>query len=244
MDEDILWEDESKPESDEGSEDVSEQFNDMIDSIFTELDKERKEKEKELMAIQDAKYDFTEDRSGTFESKLNNSIGRSIHSRKNRDLIDGLTQAQLKSIELTIKGYSAARIAREIDVSPQTIYKWKKNDNYNALLERTRKDYLKAYQNTIMSHIPDAVGTLVEAMNDVDADWRDRITASRALLEFSNIKKGGIRDEDADDKSSGKPQLIIFNANPPQKEKPEKERAYEDIIDNDDMGMIENKEGK
>lgn len=146
---------------------------------------------------------------------LQNSIDKNIKDKKKKEKLDGLSIEQLQAIELICKGVKNAEIARQIGVSAMSITKWKRNDKFLKVLEKTKRDYINTFQQLVMSKVPLAVQTLVNAMEYDDVPYKDKISASRTILEFSNIKKGGyeaIKDEDSNPNSV---QVITINLNAP-----------------------------
>ena len=211
-----------------------------LDSIINEIDKRREfedeKKDRDIRKqndeIERQKYTYQPLEQGkehTIEEKLSDSMSKNLRSKKNKELIDGLSMQQLKSIEMTIEGYKPSDIADECGVTTATLRNWKKRNDYAELLEKTRKDYMETYSNFIVSKVPLAINTLVKAMEE--GGWREKVASAKTILEYSNIKKNSANSLESAKNGINKPTLIVVNPSPPQQN--QQSNIFEDVIENE-----------
>lgn len=220
--------------------DIDFDMDSMLEDMFNEIDRENqedenfqnvlKEEDKALMVDEDF-LDYkplgNPPKEGhSTKAYMDSAIKKNTRNPRNLSNIGDLTENQLLAIELKIKGLNNTQISKQLGVTRQSIYNWEKNERFVAMLEKTQKDYLSAYSRKIMNYIPLAVQTLVDVMNDDGAKYDEKIKASRAILDYSNIKKGGIQDESNSVSNVSQPTLIVINPEPP-KEKREVETVEE-----------------
>jgi hypothetical protein len=212
---------------------IDDTLNDIdVETLLDDIEKVEVEEEDKI------EYKELEHKVGghTISEKIDQSIDRSLY-KKNQN---GLSKAQLIAIEMTCKGFSINKISKEIHVSRQTIYNWQNTQEYQRMLEKVQKEYLSAYKQALMSEIPKAVKTLANIMNDDLASYKDKINASRSILEFSNIKQGGIRESKDDKENFDTVTMIQVNMIQQQSNDNQLKKSndilenvdYDDIIDN------------
>jgi predicted HicB family RNase H-like nuclease len=170
-----------------------------------------------------AKENYKENKD--FMSRYDKIVKKNLAKR---DENSGLSINQLEAIEMICMGKTNKDIAEHLGVSSSTVVRWKKEENFIKTLDEIRKDYVRSFQLKLLSEVPNAIKNIVNIMNDEDAPYKDRVTASRTILEMSNIKNGGIK-EDEKDVNIGQAQIVFINPNPPQQTPMEKAEEIKDV---------------
>ena len=96
----------------------------------------------------------------------------------------GLSDLQLRAIELSVDGYTTKQIAAELSIDPKTLWRWKSfNQDYRALLDETRAQrYAVAtdrYQNLLLT------STAVLAKHLRGTNQRRQFRAAAVLLNMA-----------------------------------------------------------
>jgi transposase-like protein len=75
-----------------------------------------------------------------------------------------LDERQLKCIERLMKGNSIADIAKELNVSRQTIYNWKEAEEFKAELDRVGQELLSSAMYKLKRAAPVAADKLIDLL--------------------------------------------------------------------------------
>ncbi len=103
-----------------------------------------------------------------------------------------LTPKQEQAAVLLISGKSGVETAHELDISPETVCKWKQIPEFEALMNQLRGDLLESARETIRSTAKAAAGTLTTLATDADSE-AVRLRACVHVLEilgFHNLQNG------------------------------------------------------
>jgi transcriptional regulator len=76
-----------------------------------------------------------------------------------------LTEAQIECIRLMVKGVTITDIAEKLQVSRQTVYNWKSNEEFKAELDRLGQEYLDSARNKLKHAAPVAADKLIELLS-------------------------------------------------------------------------------
>jgi hypothetical protein len=106
--------------------------------------------------------------------------------------MEALKPNQIKAAILLVSGKSAKDVASAIDCTPESITHWKKNPDFEALLNQLRMDLIKDGRELIRGSIEAAVETLQDLMSNSDQDEVRRKTAMNILT--MNGLTGNVED--------------------------------------------------
>lgn len=219
------------------------EFEDLqLDDILNEIDESSKrEEEKNRKSLEEEKAK---------NELINNDLDKKLDELVSKDILEvkvdeSLTQKQYSVIDCLVRGVPKAQIYATTGVPVSTINRWlKTNEKFITTLEETQKEYLVSFQRQVMSNIPKAINSLVEVLDDYNAPYRDKINASKTILEYSNIKNGGIKMKDSDAININQPQILILNPNPTIQKAPQETLKNTDLNDIIDINLKEKEEVK
>jgi hypothetical protein len=114
-------------------------------------------------------------------------------------VLAGVTDVQLRAIELLLAGTSQATVARECGVDVRTIYRWRmESEPFRAALDRARRDMWADTIYRMRAMVGKAMSVLeAEIVDEYD---RSRVRAATIVLNHSNVRKLMLEDmEQRDD---------------------------------------------
>ena len=100
--------------------------------------------------------------------------------------MDGLEPAQEKAALFLAEGMKAADIARRLEISPQTIWRWKKNKLFQLRLAQLMQDATAEAMDTLKNNVTGAVDTIVDISSgnyEDEKDARIRFAAAKWIAE-------------------------------------------------------------
>ena len=103
-----------------------------------------------------------------------------------------LTPKQEKAAVLLIAGKSGVETAKALDISPETVCKWKQIPEFEALMNQLRGDAMESARETIRSTAKTAADTLRSLVTGAESE-SVRLRACVHLLEylgFMNLQNG------------------------------------------------------
>lgn len=100
----------------------------------------------------------------------------------------GLTDAQLRALELLLTGTSQAKVARACGVDVRTIYRWRHEcEPFRAALDRARRDMWVDTMYRMRAMVATSLNVLAEQL--VDEYDTSRVRAASIVLTHSNVRK-------------------------------------------------------
>jgi hypothetical protein len=96
-----------------------------------------------------------------------------------------LTAKQTRTIEALLKEPTTDAAARAAKVSVTTIWRWLNDPIFSAAYRQARGQLLESTLTKLQAASGDAVETLRAVMNDAEANHGAKVSAARAVLEFS-----------------------------------------------------------
>jgi hypothetical protein len=116
--------------------------------------------------------------------------GATGHSRTSPDQFDrlGLSSIQLRAIELSVEGFSNVQIAKELDITPKTLWRWKSfNENFRQVLDETRSQRYAAATDRYQSLLISSTSVLARFLGGEDK--QDQFRAAALLLNMAGCFK-------------------------------------------------------
>ena len=120
----------------------------------------------------------------------------------NADSAEVLDHQRERAVVLLATGMSLRESALSLDVSYTTVWRWTKEPLFAERLEIMRGAITDSGTRQLRTLVPDAIGVLMEVMNNPDARDGDRLTAAAHVLDRAGIIKGQaltVRAEQLDD---------------------------------------------
>ena len=102
-----------------------------------------------------------------------------------------LTDKQSRAVELLILGTTVVKVAKEMEVSEQTLHKWKKKPEFVEALTQAKKEAIKKAQLVFSVKAEYAAKRLVEMIDDKDATT---VQFKAATFVYSSAIGGTIED--------------------------------------------------
>lgn len=96
-----------------------------------------------------------------------------------------LTPKQLFGIEALLSTRTIEEAAKKAKVSPATLYRWLQTEAFKTAYRDSKARILNHSMTRLQSATTNAVDTLIEIAADKDVSPQTRITASKAILNFS-----------------------------------------------------------
>ena len=100
---------------------------------------------------------------------------------------DVLTDRQRLAIELLLAGKSQTTVAREVAVSPRTLFNWRRDEMFRVELARRREEVWHGAADRLRALIHPAIDVLEAEVHD-EYD-RSRVRAAGMILRFSDLRK-------------------------------------------------------
>jgi transposase len=100
---------------------------------------------------------------------------------------DILTDRQRLAIELLLVGKSLTTIAERVQVSPRTLFNWRRDEMFRVELERRRREVWDDAADRLRALIHPAIDVLEAEVHD-EYD-RSRVRAAGMILRFSDLRK-------------------------------------------------------
>ena len=100
-----------------------------------------------------------------------------------------LSENQMKAIQLLMRSLSVAEVARDTGVNRVTIYRWLKNDLFNAELDKRKNELIKRSSRKLAGAMDQAIDVLIELLKSKNQNVR-RLSAGNLIdycLKFSDI---------------------------------------------------------
>lgn len=95
---------------------------------------------------------------------------------------DGLTPRQRLAVDLLARGHKVRHVARQLNVTEQTIHYYKKHPAVIAAITRAQEEISFQGGSIGISNLPEVAEILVEIASNKNARDSDRISACRVLL--------------------------------------------------------------
>lgn len=103
-----------------------------------------------------------------------------------------LNEQHLRAIQLFAMGMNCKNVARELNVQPESVSRWRADFDFRAKLNEVLADSEEAVKTKLRSLSEVALRTLEDVMLDLDAPPRDRTQAACKILELTAIKTANI----------------------------------------------------
>jgi hypothetical protein len=115
-------------------------------------------------------------------------IGASADATSDAQPLAGLSDTQLKAVELLIGGTSITRTAQECGVDRRTVYRWRHEDGpFRAELQRRRQELWSIAADRMRSMVLTSLTIFNDALQE---EWADaRFQAATKLLRVVNLRK-------------------------------------------------------
>jgi len=108
-----------------------------------------------------------------------------------------LDAKHFKAINFMCMGMSNAETARELNVCPETISKWRSDFDFKARLNASLKENDEFIREKMRLLSTKAVDSLVSVLDDPETPAQDKITASLKVLEINKVSQGYIGSSNA-----------------------------------------------
>ncbi len=89
-----------------------------------------------------------------------------------------LTKRQLRAIDLRCEGNSWEQIAKMLDISDRTIYRWRQNPEWERVMETRKKTWLDEYETAFTRMLPKVAYTHAQLLQNESATIRMRAVDS------------------------------------------------------------------
>ena len=96
-----------------------------------------------------------------------------------------LTPKQLAGIAALLSTPSVEEAAKKVNVSPGTLYRWLKTDAFKASYRQAKAEIVCHAMTRLQAATSKAVDTLVSVVESSDASPQTRVTAAKAILDYS-----------------------------------------------------------
>lgn len=103
------------------------------------------------------------------------------NGRKTADL----SAKQLRAIEALLKEPTTTAAAKAASVGETTIFRWLADPVFSQAYREARNRLLESTLTSLQAASGDAVQTLRDVMGDADANHASKVSAARAVLEFT-----------------------------------------------------------
>ena len=98
-----------------------------------------------------------------------------------------LTAKQQEVLTLLVSGHSPAETAKKANVGIQTVYNWR-SKRFGKLEKQLVAERFTDAITQVRSLIPEVIDSLKSIVSDTSVTERDRISASRELLDLCGLK--------------------------------------------------------
>jgi Helix-turn-helix of insertion element transposase len=109
------------------------------------------------------------------------------------DTGDNLTPIQERAIVALLSNSTMKRAARSVGIDEATLWRWLQDKNFHTAYRTARRETVKHAMAWLQQISSEAVNTLREVMKDKTSKGSERVSAAKAILEFS-IKAVEIED--------------------------------------------------
>ena len=102
---------------------------------------------------------------------------------------DHFSEKKLKAIELLMQSYSPGKVAIELGISRVTVYRWLKDDLFQAELSKRKNDLLEAAARKLSGAADQAVEVLIQLLESKQPNVR-RLSVGMILdysIKFSEL---------------------------------------------------------
>ncbi|HST19787.1 MAG TPA: hypothetical protein VLR90_01610 [Blastocatellia bacterium] len=96
-----------------------------------------------------------------------------------------ITAKQEKAIAALIAEQTIRDAAAKSGITEQTLFRWLKDESFNAEYMRARRDAVQQAVARMQSATGEAVETLRAVMNDSNAKGSERVSAAKAIIDFA-----------------------------------------------------------
>lgn len=101
---------------------------------------------------------------------------------------NGLTAKQRRAVLLLASGVTAAEVAQTLGVSTGTVYNWKsQSDEFRRELDSAQRQLFEGGIRELKSLVAGATTYLRSVLLDPTAADRDKISAAKTVLQYSNL---------------------------------------------------------
>jgi predicted transcriptional regulator len=102
---------------------------------------------------------------------------------------------QLKAVDLRAEGYSYDSIAQILEVTPKTIYQWKKNPEWDRLLKERQDSWVEEYENTFSRLMPKAAQRHTELLDSESEAIKMRAVDSAHANHVRCVREKEVKSE-------------------------------------------------
>lgn len=95
-----------------------------------------------------------------------------------------LSTVQVQAIELLQSGISFNETAEQVGVSRSTLYRWRQDPHFAAILSARDDDRLDDAKRRLLGLIDDVITTLNDILNDRTKSEHARLRAAQLILEY------------------------------------------------------------
>ena len=100
-----------------------------------------------------------------------------------------LSEKQMKAIQLLMRSLPVAEVARDTGVNRVTIYRWLKNDLFNAELDKRKNELIERSSRKLAGAMDQAINVLIDLLKSKQQNVR-RLAAGNLIdycLKFSDV---------------------------------------------------------
>lgn len=102
--------------------------------------------------------------------------------KENASKVENLDRKHIAAIR-TAEGMKACDIAKQLEVRPETVSRWRQEPAFAALVAHYRRDILQGAADRIRDLTGKAVATIEAILDNPDAPPEDRLRAAKLILE-------------------------------------------------------------
>ncbi len=113
-----------------------------------------------------------------FDAPLGRPVGPNALKEKQ------LSSKQEKALLVLLEGVTVPQTAEKVDVCAQTIYRWLRNEDFQAELKRRRRAVFFHGLGRVQHSVHQAIDTLEQIMADQEAPPSAHSIAARAVITF------------------------------------------------------------
>ena len=102
---------------------------------------------------------------------------------------DRISEKKLKAIELLMQSYSPGEVAAEVGISRVTVYRWLKDEDFNAELDNQKSELIKRSSRKLAGALDQAADVLIDLLKTKNPNVR-RLAAGNIFdycFKFSDI---------------------------------------------------------
>lgn len=111
------------------------------------------------------------------------------------EVVKPFKKRQLKAVDLRAEGHSYDSIAQILEVTPKTIYQWKKNPEWDRLLKERQDSWVEEYENTFSRLMPKAAKRHTELLDSESEAIKMRAVDSAHANHVRCVREKEVKSE-------------------------------------------------